>query len=457
MAKEPTAPKHEVKAVVYQKGTAKGILTADIAKKILGWEETVESPFLLSDFLGAKIICKNNDTNRPFRLPLAKRYANEVLRNKWRLNGETIVIDLKGKVQSGQHRLIGLILAEQMNDADPEKWEEYGWKRRDFGIETIIITGVSNNKDVVDTIDLGQKRTLGDVLYRNREFKGKDLTPKDQKRLNDILAGATRLAWIRATDTSVSHAPHFPHSEALQFMNDHPKLVECVEWIYNEESGTGTEGLKISRRISLPYAAALLYLMAASGTEAEGDLDFRMETKAQEFWTLFANGGKFPAGSPIQLLRDYLPKVSASSGFARDEIIGLVIKAFNAWVDNKKLTHDELMLRRITNEVDGSVALNEWPRLGGIDVELTEDVAAVEVAPAAPAKPAKVAAEPKADKPKKAPAKKVAEPVAAKPEGDTVTVKGLPKAPKAKKSAPKPLAKVDTPAEVPAATEAAAS
>ncbi|WP_230684294.1 hypothetical protein, partial [Streptococcus pneumoniae] len=86
------------------------------------------SDFLFRDLEGNKIRLKNNNTNRPFRKSLAIRYANEMLRRKWSLNGETIIFDSKDMCQSGQHRLVGLILAEQMrkDDDQKEEWEQYG-------------------------------------------------------------------------------------------------------------------------------------------------------------------------------------------------------------------------------------------------------------------------------------------------------------------------------------------
>ncbi|HEV2172664.1 MAG TPA: hypothetical protein VGR71_03810, partial [Nitrospira sp.] len=176
-------------------------MTPDDAKKILGWrsekdpaeKEAFGDNFAFKDLEGSKIRMTNCTSNRPFRRGLALYYANEILRKKWRLHCETIGVDCSDDVQEGQHRLVGLIFAEQMRKKDPEKWKPYG-TRGPISIPVIVVTGFSNEDDVIDTINLGQKRSLGDVLFRNRTFE--KASGKEQVGLANTLAGATRMAWL---------------------------------------------------------------------------------------------------------------------------------------------------------------------------------------------------------------------------------------------------------------------
>jgi hypothetical protein len=98
-------------------------------KELLGWKEEPEGKtweeYDLRDVNGKKVRLEHRITNRPFRMALAKRYSNEILRKKWSLNGETFVIDRKGHVQDSQHRMVGLILAEQERLRDPQYWATY--------------------------------------------------------------------------------------------------------------------------------------------------------------------------------------------------------------------------------------------------------------------------------------------------------------------------------------------
>jgi len=116
-----------------QAGAKDGALSVQDAKKLLGWTEEPKAgaweEWTLKDLEGNKILLKNNLTNRPFRLSLAKRYANEILRKAWAFNGESLILDKFGMVQDGQHRLVGLILAEQMRAKEKERWADSGYHR----------------------------------------------------------------------------------------------------------------------------------------------------------------------------------------------------------------------------------------------------------------------------------------------------------------------------------------
>lgn len=371
-----------VSSEVRGKGTKKGPLTITEAKALIGWLPESEGPkkgfgkdYALKDMDGNKVRLTNNTTNRPFRMTLAKRYANEILRGKWRLNGEPLIFDRHGKVQSGQHRLVGFILAEQTRLKAVEQWKETGGWKGPVTMDVVITVGISEKAETVDTLDLGQKRTLGDVVFRNNDFA--DQSERDAKKLSNMLAGATRLAWLRSGGLSVSDAPHFPHSEALDFIADHPGLKESTVFIHNENGGSGADGNLISGFLSLGYAAGLHYLMTVSGTDPDAyhdqgvsAIDTSMKDKADDFWVNFAQGAELKKGSPILSLRNVLPKIDSSGAMGRDEIIGTVIKAFNLWVDNKEAKSAKDVKVKRTRDGDGKIVLGEEPRLGGIDSEV---------------------------------------------------------------------------------------
>jgi len=378
--------KNEVSVELRTKADKKGPLTVEDAKEILGWttEEDAGKEFGTDYALkldGQKIRFANNPTNRPFRMTLAKRYANEMLRNKWQLNGEAIIIDRKGNIQSAQHRLVALVLAERMRDADKEDAKRYGW-RGPVTIEVVIVRGISDRKEVVDTLDIGQKRTLADVIFRNHAFKG--VGEKGQKQLARILSGATRLCWLRAGGKTVSDAPHFPHSEALDFVEDHPGLIDSVRFIFEEEGGTGADGKRISSEVSLAYAAGLHFLMSTAGTDPDkydegGEYDEGFRPKADDFWVAFASGAGLEKGNPILALKNALRRLDASGAAGRDEIIGTVINAFNLWVDGKKASKvTDVKVKKTKDKKTGKLVIADPPRLGGIDVfrevEEEEDV-----------------------------------------------------------------------------------
>ena len=304
-------------------------------------------------------------------MTLAKRYGSEMLRGKWAMNGEPFIFDRFGMTQDGQHRGVGFILAEQERKQDAKYWaEEYGIKGA-LTLDALIVTGISEKAETVDTLGLGQKRSLGDVIFRRKEFQG--INEKDQKKMANVLSGALRLAWLRTGGKTVSDAPWFPHSEALQFMEEHPDIIKAVETVVKMEGGSGADGKKISLKLSLPYAAGLLYLMGVAKTDPDkfeegGKIDRSLWTKAKEFWGTFADPDRLPKGSPIMTLRNALERIDASGAMGRDEIIGSVVKAFNLWLDGKKAQSvKDIRPKRTKNKQTGKIELGEEPRLGGLD------------------------------------------------------------------------------------------
>lgn len=352
----------------------KNSLTVAEAKELLGWEVTESKDFLFRDIEGAKINLRNNPTNRPFRMVLAKRYASEMLRGKWKLNGETIVFDRHGECLSGQHRLVGFVIAEQQRKQGKLR---HNWKKA-VTIECLLVLGV--HESAADTLDLGQKRSLGDVIYRRAEFT--EVSKKDQKRMANVLGHTIRLVWLRSNGKNISDAPHFPHSEALDFLEQHPRLLEAVKFIHDSEGGRGAEGSRITKRISPGYAAGLMYLTAMSTTDPKAyiedgseALEDKLWEEAEEFWTLFASGANLDEGNPILVLRELLLNMDAQSGAGRDDIVGASIKAINAWLDDKKgkVKGANIKLKKKKDKETGKLLLNEdEPRLGGMDFHIDD-------------------------------------------------------------------------------------
>ena len=392
----------------------KNPLTVEEAKALIGWQVADDKDYIFRDLDGNKIKLENNPDNRPFRMVLAKRYANEMIRGKWDgLNGETIIFDWFGFCQSGQHRLVAFILADQMR----EQGLKTVWSK-EASLECLIVLGTDPSS--ADTLDMGQKRSLGDVLFRRVDFSGK--SKSEQKKLTNILSHTIRMVWLRTGGKKISDAPHFPHSEALDFFEEHPRLYDAVQFIYDLEGGRGSEGGRISKRISPGYAAAMLYLAGMSTTDpakyaVEGTdaMDDKLWERAEDFWTLFASGANLPEGSPILVLRELLVNIDAQSGAGRDDVVGATIKAMNMWFDDTKATTKAtaVRLKKRKNDEGKYVIAEDEPRLGGIDFPV-EDVVDLPAKPRATKKaPRKKPTKKAATKPK--PAKKAtAKPAAPK-------------------------------------------
>lgn len=370
---------NDVTATIHSKLTG-GELTVEQAKQLIGWEEEPEGKdwgdkYFLKDAYGKKVRLNNNTTNRPYRKGVAIRYAKEHLRRKWQLNGETLIFDRYGIAQNGQHRLVGFVLASQMLEQDKETWGDYG--KTALTMPCIVVTGISEKRDVADSQDLGLKRSLGDVIFRNKEFKD---NAEAQKKLSSILSVALRLVWLRAGGKTVSDAPHFPHSEALDFQDAHPRIQDAVEYIYALDS-TDDETGRISKAVSLGYAAALMYLMGTMKTDTEAkkfSINDATWPKAEKFWKTFASGVSKGEGDVFHALRTRLSNVSSTSSSGRDEVCGTIIKAFQHFLEHgdngSGIKSKDLTLKRGKND-NGKIVLKEFPRLGGIDTEVIPVVA----------------------------------------------------------------------------------
>lgn len=331
-----------------------GPLTVDEAKELIGWQEEPQGEnwgqdFALKDTFNRKIRLTNNPTNRPLKLAIAKRYASEFLRKVWMLNLETIVFGVSGQIRDGQHRIVGFILAEQQRAINEKEWGS-----DPLIMEVLLGFGVSDAKDVADSYDKGQSRTLEDVVYRHEDF-GVRTSDKEQRKISKLLSVALRLAWIRMGGLTVSNAPHFPHSEALEFYEKNPLILRSVKLAIGWDNGESKERL-ISSSISLGYVAALHYLMSRVN-----------KSQADEFWSTFASGENLKTGSPILSLKKHLTKAKAGTGLQRDAIVGACVKAWLAFVAGENLSTKEVALKR--KKEGEKLVLSEFPRIGKLDVE----------------------------------------------------------------------------------------
>ncbi len=347
----------EIKAVLRANHVKAGGMSVQQAKDMIGWEAEPKnddwgSEYFFRDLHGRKIRLANNTTNRPFRMSLAKRYQSEHLRGKWSLNLETIVVAAEGKVLQGQHRLVGFILADMQRELDPKQWGD-----KPLVFEVLLGFGVSSKPANANTYDLGIKRSLGDVIFRHQKFKV-SLSDKEKKKVSGVLAGAIRLVWLRSGGLTVSSAPHFPHSEALEFYGKHPGILDAVVEIVKLDEGEEGNEKCIGSLISLGYASALLYMMNSATSEK----------KATKFWELFATGEGLENGSPILSLKKVLIKAEAGGGKQRDAIIGMVVKTWNLYLKGKSGTTKEIKVVR--KKVDDKIVLAECPRIGGIDSDV---------------------------------------------------------------------------------------
>ena len=341
------------------------------AKQLLGWEEEGTEKFgtsyLLRDQWGNKIRCMNNLTNRPLYKTVYLRLVQEVLRKRWMYNGEPIIIGKQtGALLNGQHSLIGLVLACQQWEAEQPIWL-FHWPDRPT-MEKAINYGVDEADGVVNTLDTCKPRTLADVVYRSKYFT--DLQEKDRQRVSRMMESAVKLLWARTGAGSEVFNPsrvYRTHAESLAFIDNHPKITECIKHVYEED---GTEG-RIAAYVPPGYAAGFLYMMGSCKTDPkqyrqadlphEDHLTWGMWDKACDFFALLA--GRAPEVEDIRKAKLHLLEYDRWG--PRDKW-ALLAKAWAQYATQDKVTLGGC-LPKYTKDENGIRTLAECPIVGGID------------------------------------------------------------------------------------------
>lgn len=365
-AKKPTVVYPEFDVFLF-KGNEP--LSIDKAKELIGWEEEVNegdfgTEYTLCDLYGKKIRLNHNTTNRSFYASVARDWMLEILRRKWKLNGESIIIDRLGNVQDGQHRFVGLILAGQSLEIDTDRWADY-WDCEPT-IECLVVVGIDDSDDTVNTIGVGKPRSFADVIFRSELFRNK---PKIRRlEAAKMLAHAVQYIWKRTGTNLViekSFLPKRSHSESLDFLQRHNRLEECVHVI--QEMDTKNQ---VRRFIPPGYAVGMLYLMGSctsdideyGKTNSEESLDWTLWPKALKFWKGLAAGD-----TEFKVLCKKLLKTDSTGSLGLAMKCAMVIKGWNTYVDGHKITEDKVELL-MTEDEFGQPTLGESPRCGGVDV-----------------------------------------------------------------------------------------
>lgn len=372
VAKKPPVKKEVEK--VYPQVQAKictgdHTITIEQAKELLGWEEETDevkfgSDYLLTDMNDNKVRCRNNQRNREFQQKLAEKYCQEHLNKNWQLNGETLIIGDMGQVLSAQHRLAGLIFAEQIRLQDESKWKHL-WDEP-ITMSTIAVFGISEETKVVRTIDNVRPRSFADVLFTEGYF-GKQ-SKAARSRLCRYTENAVKLLWHRVGQELDAYSPLRTHSECLEFVDEHKKLLQCIEHVFTEDDTTR----KLSTFIPLGTAAGLLYLMGCSATEDEAVgkyrkskvkneklLDWSKFDDAQSFWVLLAQND-----DSLSVVRKALAEIAELGTI--QERVGILVCAWNAFSEVGKVVKADIKLDYSTDEA-GIKHLTECPEIKGID------------------------------------------------------------------------------------------
>lgn len=369
-----------VELTEYSSTSPHGPLTVEDVKTMLWWETekqyqarmVVEKPgskpehwlfgddYHCLDTSKQKVRCWNNLNNRPFDMSWCEDLVHTILSGQWAgplmlpgetINGETVRVSRYGRVISGQHQGTALILADELlqlsraqpgNTANP-KWPAWNGHKHPV-IETVVITGLSEDERVLRSVDYVKPRTVADMLFTMELFRQN--TSAERKEMTRMLAAAIDMLWTR-TDTK----GYRTHPEVVGFLERHKRLLKCVEHIFVENSAKGADGgRKISKlRLSAGHAAALCYLMGSAGPKTDGDvyrnesppseknLDWSYWDQAQDFWVCLAGDRDFmPVRTALGRLIDSTTTSGDNQGLGGrlPEKLAILAKAWEMYKDH---------------------------------------------------------------------------------------------------------------------------
>jgi len=361
-------------------------ITYDQAMALLGW--TVEQKgdgwggsYLLIDRDKNKVRCLNNTDNRKLSLAWAETLAQDILRLNFKLNGESIIIGRTGRVISGQHRLIGFILAWQDWFKNPDAYPEWTAVGGPV-LECLLVYGASEAEDVVRTIDNVKPRTVTDMFMTSQMFKvdsrGNAISTADREKMAGMTAAAVMMLWerTRAKENAWNLKMYRSNSESMEFFLRHRRLEEAIGHIFIENAGKKTLAKFFK---PLGAAAGMMYLMAACRSDLkaykadaelrEANLNFDAWDDAQDFWVLLAAGD--PEFAPVVDAFNSIPGYHDFGTGGVDEYISVLAKAWLLYLQGQKFKKDDPRLvcqyREDPNNESNKI-LDEWPTVGGVDL-----------------------------------------------------------------------------------------
>lgn len=344
------------------------LLGEDLAKMLLGWTEPSEGEvfedYLLKDLDGVTIQCSNNDLQRPYYSQSSIDLMWDILGGNWEFNLETIIIGETGLVLDGKHRLIALVLACQEYNRNPDRYPHWSSQPE---IPIIVGLGAKETKRLVNTIGTGKPRSLSDSFYASGLFDTKDKS--EMKKLCRMAEHTIKMLWTRTDAKAEAYNAKFSHTDALEFIERHPTILEAISTLFQE---SGSDRPNPLSSLAGAYAPALLYLMMTSDSDAssykradppdESLVNFSSVEVAERYWVELIEGS-----DQVSVVVDAIKELSEAGNYKADERIAILIKGFNAYKSNQTVESSDITIDVKISDT-GVRTLQEHPVLGGLDV-----------------------------------------------------------------------------------------
>lgn len=226
-----------------------------------------------------------NTHNRSVSDRLVEIYAEAMAAKEWYLNGEPIIFDYNGLLQSGQHRLLAVMQSGAT-------------------IRSLVVRGAE--PQALFSLDSGRKRKLTDALTL--------LGEKDVMNL----ATATTWYWRWQHGLMERSSVTATTTTLLRVLDDNPAL---------RESMLEARSVHRSLGISTGLFAAVHYALSAISAE-----------EADAFYHSLADGDNLEVDSPVHSLRRWIIRSRRGERRPSSSVYAAVtVKAWNAYRDHQPL------------------------------------------------------------------------------------------------------------------------
>jgi hypothetical protein len=228
---------------------------------------------------------ERNTHNRTVSDRLVEIYADAMEAKEWYLNGEPIIFDYNDLLQSGQHRLLAVILSNTT-------------------IRSVVVRGA--DPEALYSLDTGRKRKLTDALTLRGE--------------KDVANLATAVTWYWRYEHGVMDRGGVTATTTtlLRTLDEHPALREAVAAVRSLHSALG---------VSCGLFGSVHYILSNISPD-----------ECESFFTSLTDGANLDIDGPIHSLRRWIIRSRRGERRPSSSVYAAVtIKAWNAYRDHQPL------------------------------------------------------------------------------------------------------------------------
>ncbi|MBE0506761.1 MAG: hypothetical protein IBX50_08575 [Marinospirillum sp.] len=253
---------------------------------------------MVTPAIASKWLSECNTANRPVTAAHVERLKNEILKEKWSLNGASICFNNQNVIVDGQHRLHAIIAADATIPClvitgieDPEAFRSHGLSKPRTAADMAAIKGVKNHHEMAS---IARFMIMWESSKNGSEF-------------------ASEMLYSKYSDVS---SPDDISTKAMEISTDAGQVLDMCR-----------DALWLKRRTK--WIAALLVIYLAD------------KDRATIFINDLVNGNKRYGDStyPVFMLRDKLMTGVEKNNSAQSNLIAAayIFKAWNSFIQGKTI------------------------------------------------------------------------------------------------------------------------